>query len=97
MERLTGRDKSGFVHYKQCFEEPCGGMGCDKENCDYKQLFCETLAAYEESGLTPEECKRLKEDNENIRQTCVSHEVFTDLLTKYEKLKEAVEDGASKY
>ena len=97
MERLTGRDKSGFAHYKQCFEEPCLGCGCEIEDCRYKQQYCETLAAYEETELTPEECVALKAENERIRQESVSHAVFTDLLTKYEKLKEVVENGASKY
>lgn len=97
MERLTGRDKSGYAHYEQCFREPCLGCGCEIEDCRYKQMYCETLAAYEETELTPEECKALKDENERIRQESVSHAVFTDLLTKYEKLKEVVENGASKY
>lgn len=97
MERLTGRDKSGYAHYKHCFEEPCLGGGCDKEMCEYKQLYCETLAAYEETELTPEECKALKDENERIRQNSVNHEVYTNLLAKHQKLEEAIENGASKY
>jgi hypothetical protein len=54
MERLTKRE-NGHAHYPRCFEEPCGGMGCRTEDCEFKVEICERLAAYEDTGLTPEE------------------------------------------
>lgn len=54
MERLTKRE-NGHTHYPRCFEEPCGGMGCRTEDCGFKVEICERLAAYEDTGLEPEE------------------------------------------
>lgn len=54
MERMTKRE-NGHVHYPRCFEEPCGGMGCRTEDCGFKVEICERLAAYEDTGLEPEE------------------------------------------
>ena len=58
MERLTKRE-NGHAHYPKCFEEPCGGMGCRTEDCEFKVEICERLAAYEDTGLTPEEINDL--------------------------------------
>lgn len=55
MERLTKRE-NGHAHYPRCFEEPCGGMGCRTEDCEFKIEICERLAAYEDTRLTPERC-----------------------------------------
>lgn len=54
MERLTKRE-NGHAHYPRCFEEPCGGIGCRTEDCEFKVEICERLAAYEDTGLEPEE------------------------------------------
>jgi hypothetical protein len=54
MKRLTKRE-NGHTHYQRCFEEPCGGMGCRTEDCGFKVEICERLAAYEDTGLEPEE------------------------------------------
>lgn len=54
MQRLTKRE-NGHAHYPRCFEEPCGGMGCRTEDCEFKDEICERLAAYEDTGLEPEE------------------------------------------
>lgn len=54
MERLTKRE-NGHAHYPRCFEEPCGGMGCRTEDCEFKDEICERLAADEDTGLEPEE------------------------------------------
>ena len=61
MERLTKRE-NGHAHYPRCFEEPCGGMGCRTEDCEFKVEICERLAAYEDTGLTPEEVSALVKD-----------------------------------
>lgn len=34
MERLTKRE-NGHAHYPRCFEEPCSGMGCRTEDCEF--------------------------------------------------------------
>ena len=60
MERLTKRE-NGHTHYPRCFEEPCGGMGCRTEDCGFNVEICERLAAYEDTGLEPEEV--LPKDN----------------------------------
>lgn len=55
MERLTKRE-NGHAHYPRCFEEPCGGMGCRTEDCEFRVEICNRLAAYEDTRLTPERC-----------------------------------------
>ena len=58
MDRLTARNNSaGTAYYVKCFEEPCLGMGCDNPNCEQKHKECECLAAYEDTGLTPDKIK----------------------------------------
>lgn len=61
MERMTKRE-NGHVYYPRCFEEPCGGMGCLTEDCGFKVEICERLAAYEDTGLEPDEVKALQKD-----------------------------------
>lgn len=61
MERLTKRE-NGHAHYPRCFEEPCVGMGCRIENCEFKVEICDRLANYEDTGLTPEEVSTLVKD-----------------------------------
>ena len=59
MERLTEWNKSSHKHayYPRCFKEPCYGSGCKIEDCPFEIAACERLAAYEDTGLTPEEIK----------------------------------------
>jgi len=66
MERLTKR-KNGHTHYPRCFEEPCGGMGCRTEDCGFKVEICERLAAYEDTGLEPDEVAALQKDWSDLR------------------------------
>lgn len=76
MSRLTARDKHGHAYFPQCFEEPCSGSGFQKDMCDHLNAVCEKLAAYEETGLTPEQileidklysekCRELAEERKN--------------------------------
>ena len=58
MKRMTKRE-NGHAHYPHCFEEPCGGMGCRIEDCPFSGEICEKLAAYEDTGLMPEEIERV--------------------------------------
>lgn len=59
MERLTewngGQTRNAY--YPRCFEEPCYGGGCKIKDCPFETAVCERLAAYEDTGLTPEEIK----------------------------------------
>ena len=50
MNRLTARDeRTGDAYFPNCFKG-CDGV-CGK--CDHETDFCERLAAYEDTGLTP--------------------------------------------
>ena len=59
MERLTKWNESSYKHayYPRCFEDPCYGSGCKIKDCPFEIAVCERLAAYEDTGLTPEEIK----------------------------------------
>lgn len=66
MERLTARDeKTGNLYFSACFrEDTCFGMGPDGEKdcsfCPEGLRQAERLAAYEDTGLEPEEITRIK-------------------------------------
>ena len=45
------------AYYPRCFKEPCYGRGCKIKDCPFEIAVCERLAAYEDTGLTPEEIK----------------------------------------
>ena len=59
MERLTewNGGQNRHAYYPRCFKEPCYGSGCKIKDCPFKTAVCERLAAYEDTGLTPEEIK----------------------------------------
>lgn len=59
MERLTRRSDTGRAYYPRCFEEPCIGAGCKIKDCLLDDIICDRLAAYEDTGLTPKETKRM--------------------------------------
>lgn len=59
MNRLTARDKHGHAYYPKCFESPCEG---ERNCCTYVAPECtfdgkvlDRLAAYEDTGLEPEQ------------------------------------------
>ena len=54
MERLT-KWENGHAYYPRCFEQPCYGGGCKLKDCPFETAVCERLAAYEDTGLMPEE------------------------------------------
>ena len=62
MERLTRRSDAGHAYYPRCFEAPCDGDGCKIRDCLFDNTICERLAAYEDTGLTPEEVSVLIKD-----------------------------------
>ena len=62
MERLTKRNECGDAYYPECYER-CYGEGSSEKcnDCDYDEKICDTLADYEDTGLTPPEIMELKE------------------------------------
>lgn len=60
MERLT-KWENGHAYYPRCFEKPCYGGGCVTRDCPFETAICERLAAYEDTGLTPERVVWMKE------------------------------------
>ena len=60
IDKLTERDISGQAYIPECFTR-CGGAGssakCDE--CDITERIFETLASYEETGLTPEQIREM--------------------------------------
>lgn len=59
MERLT-KWKNGHAYYPRCFENPCYGGGCVTRDCLFETEICERLAAYEDTGMTPQSVEALK-------------------------------------
>lgn len=62
MERLTRRTECGDAYYPECYER-CYGEGASEKcnDCDYNEKICDTLAGYEDTGLTPDQVMELKE------------------------------------
>lgn len=58
MKRLTSREAGGSAYYPYCFrEDACCGDGASQKcnSCQFMSMALEKLAAYEDTGLTPEE------------------------------------------
>nr|DAM74776.1 MAG TPA: hypothetical protein [Caudoviricetes sp.] len=81
MERLTKWNESSHKHayYPRCFEEPCYGSGCKIKDCPFETAVCERLAAYEDTGLTPEQCENAK---------AIIEYAFRDDTSKAERIRE---------
>ena len=62
MQRLTRRTECGDAYYPECYER-CYGEGASEKcnDCDYDEKICDTLAGYEDTGLTPEQIRKLKD------------------------------------
>lgn len=88
MERMTKRE-NGHVYYPRCFEEPCGGMGCLTEDCGFKVEICERLAAYEDTGLEPEEV--LPKDKADEIALKLMRLADFESLCSYDRLRELAE------
>lgn len=59
MNRLTARTIHGHAYFPQCFEDPCNGSGCQKEQCEYLNAVCEKLAEYEDTGLSTDQIREI--------------------------------------
>ena len=83
MERLT--EWNGIqprdAYYPRCFEEPCYGGGCKINDCPFETAVCERLAAYEDTGLTPDQVVNAK----NIIDLA-----FADDTSKAERIRKLV-------
>ena len=81
MERITAINENGRAYYPECFEK-CDGIGfsakCD--HCKVAEAACERLAAYENTGITPE-------------QICDLDRMYRELATEYGKYKKQEEQG----
>ena len=81
MERLTEWNEASHknAYYPRCFEEPCYGSGCKIKDCPFETAVCERLAAYEDTGLTPEQCENVK---------VIIESAFSDDTSKAERIRE---------
>ena len=93
MERLTKRDTDGqaMMDCQKCKADWTGKHG--KPMADCTALYCrnrlkDLLAAYEDTGMTPEEIDMDHEAAETLRQLCRGCD-----LDRLEKLAEADKDG----
>ena len=62
MERLTAYD--GDYYYPHCMRgSTCDGHGPSEKckECEFDERICVTLGKYEDTGLTPEQIRELKE------------------------------------
>ena len=59
MERLTewNGGQTRHAYYPRCFKAPCYGDGCKINDFLFETAVCDRLAAYEDTGLPPEEIK----------------------------------------
>lgn len=71
MERLTAISENGKAYYPYCFrEDTCDGCGSSEKcgQCELSLKVCETLAAYENTGLTPSEIIELSESVKKVQE-----------------------------
>ena len=94
MERLTEWNESSHKHayYPRCFEEPCYGSGCKIKDCPFETAVCERLAAYEDTGLTPERCAEFARADAEGRYI-VMRDAEQEGVARLRELAEADKDG----
>lgn len=69
MNRLTKRNNDGSVYLPRCFEK-CDGAPMDCLNCEEDDAITDRLAAYEDTGLEPEEIRHMADIfDEYVRAT----------------------------
>ena len=91
MERLTEWNESSHknAYYPRCFEEPCYGGGCKINDCPFETAVCERLAAYEDTGLMPEEV--LPKDKADEIALKLMRLADLESLCSYDHLRELAE------
>lgn len=65
MKRLTAKE-NGHYYYPRCFEGECDGASEWCEDCKFEAEVCNRLGQYEDSGLYPDEIRRLKEKKQDF-------------------------------
>lgn len=88
MKRLTVYDKyahagCGGVAHKMCMERCSAGMHC--ETCSLEEEMLKRLAAYEDTGLEPEDI--------NVMVECANEDDLGISYTRLRELAEADKDG----
>lgn len=79
MSRLTARDEHGNAYYPECFKEPCNVGGCTKNMCDFAVEVCDKLAAYEDTGLDPEQLSVIDEEYSKMaKELAKFRKIFMD-------------------
>ena len=80
MGRLTARDEHGNAYYLKCFDEPCNSGGCTKNMCDFAVEVCDKLAAYEDTGIDPEQLSVIDEEYSKMaKELAELRKVFMDM------------------
>lgn len=63
MKRLTAISDVGEAYYPYCYRaDTCDGEGGTEKcrDCEFSEKICKTLAAYENTGLPPQEVEKVK-------------------------------------
>lgn len=90
MNRHTARDRDGNAFYVECFEH-CNGEPGECGNCKCTDRQCETLAAYEDTGLTPAEIMQMKSRQPILNAVNIGGAVFAEVEEQLNaELQEAV-------
>ena len=94
MERLTewNGGQTRHAYYPRCFKEPCYGSGCKINDCPFETAVCERLAAYEDTGLTPERCAEFARADAEGRYI-VMRDAEQEGVARLRELAEADKDG----
>ena len=87
MEGLTEKYYLGADHYMKCSENCDVDMGCI--DCPSFDRLVERLAAYEDTGLEPEEIKSMKDEHFSGLEMAKLHSALMEL----KKYQEADKDG----
>ena len=89
MKRLTAIEENGNAFYPYCFrEDTCFGAGESEKclECDFAKKVCETLAAYENTGLTPSQILEMKErDTAKVPSVKINNEAVKIGAIKFGK------------
>lgn len=96
--RKTARDeKARSAYYPYCFrQDTCAGAGASKkcQQCDFSFIVCETLTAYEETGLTPERIREIDRlYAEKCKETAAKWIPVEKRLPSKEEMQETYNNG----
>ena len=94
MERLTewNDEQPRHAYYPRCFEEPCYGGECKIKDCPFETAVCDRLAAYEDTGLTPERCAEFARADAEGRYI-VMRDAEQEGVDRLREIAEADKDG----